>query len=200
MRLSARIGIVLAISGAAIAAAIPFRKAVTPTPEPQSARLPIERRLNSGHETWSGRFQSAPLQTESLGTLSVSGDGGSSSVPELSPKYHRISPVGALLNSTELPPEEEPSLLDTGAPARALTHKIADGDTLSQLAERYWGDASLAHKLFEANRDVLKSPDLLPLGRVLKIPSREEALAAPPPVVEPAPQMSPIPSGAFRGE
>lgn len=200
MRLSARIGIVLAIAGAAIAAAIPFRKSAAPSQTPQTARLPIERRLNAGHESWQGRFQAAPLQTEPLGTLSLSGDGGSASVPELSPKYHRISPVGALLNATELPPEEEPNLLDTGAPARALTHKITDGDTLSRLAEHYWGDATLANKLFEANRDVLQSPDLLPLGRVLKIPPREEALTPPAPVVEPAPQMAPIPRGAFRAE
>jgi nucleoid-associated protein YgaU len=200
MRLSARIGIVLAIAGAATVAAIPFRKSAAPPPETPSARLPVERRLNAGSESWNGRFQSAPLQTEPLRALSVPGDGYASSVPELPEKYHRIlSPVGALLNSSEAPLDDEPQLLDTGAPARALTHKIVDGDTLSLLAERYWGDAQLAGKLFEANRDVLRSPDLLPLGIVLKIPSREEAMRPAEPVVEAAPEMAPIPRGAFRG-
>jgi nucleoid-associated protein YgaU len=200
MRLSARIGVVLAIAAVATVAAIPFRKSAAPLPpESRSAKLPIERRLNTVGESWNDRFQTAPLQAEPLRALSVSGDGNASSVPDLPEKYHRIlSPVGALLNSSELPPDEEPQLLDTGAPARALTHKIVDGDTLSRLAEHYWGDALLAGKIFEANRDILQSPELLPLGRVLKIPSREEALTPAAAVVEAAPKMAPIPRGAFR--
>jgi nucleoid-associated protein YgaU len=200
MRLSVRIGIVLAIVGAAALAAIPFRKAAQPPPEPRATRLPIERRLHAGGETWNGRFQSAPLPTEPLRSLSVASDGNASDVPDLPEKYHRtLSPVGALLNSSDEYAADEPPLLDTGAPARALTHKIVDGDSLSRLAERYLGDATLAGKLFEANRDVLNSPELLPLGRVLKIPSREEALTPAAPVVEAAPEMAPIPRGAFRG-
>ncbi|MCH8922572.1 MAG: tail protein X [Planctomycetes bacterium] len=57
-----------------------------------------------------------------------------------------------------------------GQPARV--HNIADGDTLSALALRYYGDATAGGNIFEANRQVLADPDLLPIGRQLRIPPR----------------------------
>jgi nucleoid-associated protein YgaU len=50
------------------------------------------------------------------------------------------------------------------------THKIVDGDTLEALARRYLGDASRWTEIYEANRHVLPSPDLLPIGAELKLP------------------------------
>jgi len=52
------------------------------------------------------------------------------------------------------------------------THRIVDGDTLAELARRYLGDAARANEIFEANRDVLETPDVLPIGRKLRIPPR----------------------------
>jgi phage tail protein X len=84
---------------------------------------------------------------------------------------------------------------DTGATAgaRPASHVIVDGDTLASLATRYLGDASRAHELFEANRDVLSDPDVLPIGRRLTLPSVEDAIhdaaetpGALAPVVQPA--------------
>jgi nucleoid-associated protein YgaU len=49
-------------------------------------------------------------------------------------------------------------------------HKIADGDTLPALAARYLGSPSRAMEIFKANREVLSDPELLPIGRELKIP------------------------------
>ena len=53
---------------------------------------------------------------------------------------------------------------------RARTHKVVDGDTLAALAERYLGSSLRAGDIFEANRDVLFDPQLLPIGVELKIP------------------------------
>ena len=50
------------------------------------------------------------------------------------------------------------------------THKIVDGDTLPALAQLYLGSASRAREIFDANRDVLSDPELLPIGVELKIP------------------------------
>jgi phage tail protein X len=61
--------------------------------------------------------------------------------------------------------------------APPATHKIIDGDSLEQLAERYLGSASRAAELFEANRGVLARPELLPIGVELKIPRTEQASA-----------------------
>jgi nucleoid-associated protein YgaU len=55
-------------------------------------------------------------------------------------------------------------------PYAVRTHKIVDGDTLGALAERYLGSADRRLEIYEANRDVLPSPELLPIGAELKIP------------------------------
>ena len=48
---------------------------------------------------------------------------------------------------------------------------MADGDTLVQLAEHYLGSAERWRELFEFNRDVLTTPELLPIGAELRIPT-----------------------------
>ncbi len=49
------------------------------------------------------------------------------------------------------------------------THKIVDGDTLHTLAERYLGSADRYMEIYEANREVLPSPEILPIGVELEI-------------------------------
>ena len=50
-------------------------------------------------------------------------------------------------------------------------HRIVDGDTLDALAERYLGTADRAAEIYEANRDRLISPTVLPIGVTVEIPS-----------------------------
>ncbi len=57
------------------------------------------------------------------------------------------------------------------------THKIIDGDSLALLAERYLGSASRAMEIYEANRNVLAQPEILPIGAELKIPRADQASA-----------------------
>ena len=65
------------------------------------------------------------------------------------------------------------------APPRRFTpvkrHTIRDGDTLVDLAKRFYGDETLASALYDANRGTLRDPELLPIGAVLTIPARELA-------------------------
>ncbi|HOM16190.1 MAG TPA: tail protein X [Thermoguttaceae bacterium] len=51
-------------------------------------------------------------------------------------------------------------------------HRIADGDTLENLADRYLGDAALAIEIYQANRSVIPDPHLLPIGVEITIPPR----------------------------
>ena len=51
-------------------------------------------------------------------------------------------------------------------------HVIVDGDSLEKLAGRYLDDPHRSAEIFELNREVLSSPDLLPIGEELKIPER----------------------------
>jgi nucleoid-associated protein YgaU len=80
--------------------------------------------------------------------------------PSLSPEYPaKISP-GA--SQDAMPP----------AAQTARTHTVVDGDTLQGLAERYLGSAARAVEIYQANRDKLSSPNLLPIGVELKLPPR----------------------------
>jgi len=49
-------------------------------------------------------------------------------------------------------------------------YEVKSGDTLSAIAQRFYGKASLYPKIFEANRDILSNPDLIKVGQKLKIP------------------------------
>jgi nucleoid-associated protein YgaU len=49
-------------------------------------------------------------------------------------------------------------------------HEVKAGDTLSKIAVKYYGDASLYTKIFEANKDVLKDPNMIRVGQKLRIP------------------------------
>lgn len=49
-------------------------------------------------------------------------------------------------------------------------HEVVKGDTLSKIAEKYYGDASLFTQIFEANKDILKDPNLIRIGQKLRIP------------------------------
>jgi nucleoid-associated protein YgaU len=53
-------------------------------------------------------------------------------------------------------------------------HRITDGDTLERLAERYLGNAGRGAEIFAINRDLLTAPDLLPLGKIIRIPAAEQ--------------------------
>lgn len=50
------------------------------------------------------------------------------------------------------------------------THKVAKGETLSHIAQRYYGKATEFDRIFDANRDQLKDPDKIREGMELKIP------------------------------
>ncbi len=47
---------------------------------------------------------------------------------------------------------------------------IEKGDTLSAIAKRYYGDFKLYPRIFEANREVIKDPDLIFVGQKIRIP------------------------------
>jgi nucleoid-associated protein YgaU len=48
---------------------------------------------------------------------------------------------------------------------------VKKGDSLSKIAKREYGDASKWRRIFEANQDKIKDPDLIHPGQELKIPA-----------------------------
>jgi len=49
-------------------------------------------------------------------------------------------------------------------------HRVVSGDTLSKIAKQYYGDISKYPDIFEANQPMLKDPDKIYPGQVLRIP------------------------------
>lgn len=58
------------------------------------------------------------------------------------------------------------------APAAPRTYTVAAGDSLSKIAKKLYGDANKWKRIFDANRDTVKNPDLIHPGQVLKIPEK----------------------------
>jgi nucleoid-associated protein YgaU len=49
-------------------------------------------------------------------------------------------------------------------------HVVEKDETLSKIAEEYYGDKMLFPKIFEANKDILTDPDKIKPGQRLRIP------------------------------
>ncbi|HEX5103499.1 MAG TPA: hypothetical protein VFV87_06790 [Pirellulaceae bacterium] len=83
-----------------------------------------------------------------------------------------FAPVAVSPPSTAYVPRSlaPPSLAQK--PMRPRQYTLRDGDTLEDLAKRMLGSESRAREIFEANRAVLPSPDLLPIGVTIVIPPR----------------------------
>ena len=69
--------------------------------------------------------------------------------------------------SSSTAPETPP----VAAGPAASTYTVVKGDSLSKIAKREYGDAQKWPRIFEANRDTIKDPDLIHPGQVLKIPT-----------------------------
>jgi nucleoid-associated protein YgaU len=53
---------------------------------------------------------------------------------------------------------------------QAQFHTVVSGDSLSKIAKKYYGNAMQYPIIFEANKPMLKSPDLIYPGQVLRVP------------------------------
>ncbi len=51
-----------------------------------------------------------------------------------------------------------------------LTYDVVSGDTLSGIAERFYGDSNAYQKIFDANKDQLRDPDKIKVGQKLRLP------------------------------
>lgn len=210
----ARLFIVTAVVAGGISIAWMFKKdaaSTAPSANDNSAQAgfggPVERRL-AGKPTigpgMGNAYQTAPqagpvykVPTAATGVL----PDRSAAPPELPASYQRtFSPFGTLLDGDDEVKEAadgDESSSESEPPSRApgaipATHKIADGDTLSKLAIKYFGSADRYLEIYTLNRDILSSPDLLPIGTSIKLPQ--------PTPTEPADNgaLVPIPKGALR--
>lgn len=66
-----------------------------------------------------------------------------------------------------------PSANDT--PRIITQHKIRNGDTLASIAQDYLGATHFADWIYVQNRELIRSPHLLPIGSKINIPAKPKA-------------------------
>lgn len=66
-----------------------------------------------------------------------------------------------------------PSKVGTAVPAKAHTYTVQKGDSLSSIAQRFYGNAGLWTKIYNDawNHSIIKNPNLIYAGQVLDIPA-----------------------------
>src|SRR3546814_5205480 len=57
------------------------------------------------------------------------------------------------------------------------TYTVQRGETLSHVAKQFYGQASACNRIFEANRDQLANPDMIPPGPALTTPPQAACTA-----------------------
>jgi nucleoid-associated protein YgaU len=60
--------------------------------------------------------------------------------------------------------------IDPSLKAPEKSYTVVGGDTLSKIAKHFYGDANAYMKIFEANKDQLKDPNMIKVGQTLRIP------------------------------
>jgi nucleoid-associated protein YgaU len=75
--------------------------------------------------------------------------------------------VGGSSSTAESPP--------TATPAGPRTYVVQKGDSLSKIATTFYGSAKGWRRIFEANQDRIKDPDLIQPGWKLTIPEGDAA-------------------------
>jgi nucleoid-associated protein YgaU len=54
--------------------------------------------------------------------------------------------------------------------AGSRSYVVVKGDSLSAIAKREYGDAKEWRRIYDANRDIIKDPDLIYPGQTLRLP------------------------------
>jgi nucleoid-associated protein YgaU len=119
---------------------------------------------HAGATAFDGRIEAAP------GSSTSQTDSGTTSDVASSAPHGDLSPTGSASSTGSSSSQATGPLVDANAPEQ--THKVVDGDTLQNLAQHYLGRANRYLELYEYNRDILKNPEVLPIGAELRIPSQ----------------------------
>ena len=95
-----------------------------------------------------------------------------SSVPYIPPAALRPTPVATEEPVATAPAADtaQPPAAASAAPAGPRTHTVAEGESLSLIAYKYYQSPNKWDRIVAANRTKLKNPDMLRPGMVLIIP------------------------------
>jgi nucleoid-associated protein YgaU len=85
-------------------------------------------------------------------------------IKAIDPQYADLTADIAIDSSLPVPAPAAP------AAEEPRIYEVVAGDTLSKIAKHFYGDAAKYPRIFEANRDQLKDPNVIKPGQRLKIP------------------------------
>lgn len=153
-------------------------------PESEPAPERPERTLPPGDARTLSYVHHEVARGESLTTICRAYYGDASLVRELA-RYNDLADADAirvgqrllipkaadLVRGGEPPASAQPA--PVAAPSAPKTYTVRKNDSLSEIAQRLLGSGRKYLVLYEANRDVLSSPDALRPGMVLRIPGAE---------------------------
>lgn len=96
---------------------------------------------------------------------------GSIEPPALTPD-RRPEPASAPAAASQWldPMQPRPAAVAPSAAPAGGAVRVAPGETLASLGQRFYGTPAAAQRIWEANRDRLRSPDLLVAGMELRLP------------------------------
>ncbi|MGE5276584.1 MAG: LysM peptidoglycan-binding domain-containing protein [Acidobacteriota bacterium] len=92
----------------------------------------------------------------------VSGSSSTAASPAGSPAFSDV-----VSGSSSTAPSPAGSSAD---PTTSRMYVVQAGDSLSKIAKKFYGNANSWKRIFEANKDVIKNPDLIQPGWKLQIP------------------------------
>ncbi len=87
-------------------------------------------------------------------------------VTKVIPKFQ----INDVADDTEAEAKTEADIVAALEPANVEYYLIQSGDSLSKIAKKYYNNAAEYPRIFEANKEVIKDPDLIYPGQKIRIP------------------------------
>ena len=91
-------------------------------------------------------------------------------IKSIDPSYSDLTADITINSSMPQPATATAAATASGASSSTRTYTVKPGDTLSAIAQQFYGKASAYTKIFEANRDKLQDADHIRAGQELVIP------------------------------
>ena len=121
------------------------------------------------------KSQALKRQVEILGLkaedLAVTFDDGVVTVGGKAPTQEEREKIVLVLGNTQGVARVDDQLIVEAVEPEATLYTVKGGDSLSKIAKAHYGDAMKYPVIFEANQPMLKDPDRIYPGQVLRIPA-----------------------------
>lgn len=94
-------------------------------------------------------------------------------LPQIDPaELQATAPVLTTATPTVEVETPAPAVPDVPAQTAGENYTVQKGDGLMSIARRFYGDAGMWRRIYEANRDRISNPDVIKVGMVLTIPPK----------------------------